>query len=506
MDNNLPRQSAGLSNKGSQQTEWALRRSIAEGSLAAVMGNLAGGVFITGFALSFGATEFHIGLLSSLPPLISLVQLFTPSLLRRFGGKRKELTIATIGIARLLWLLLVILPFLFFLHQSNAPLWIIIGIICISTGLNAIGGISWLSWMGELVPRKRFGRYFSSRNLNNGVVGMVTAMAGGIVFDLWKKNTPDSFDIFGFGGIFFIGLVFGILSVYMMKGIPEPGLPMPKKHVTPWKEWMAPLRDKNFRWFIIARMFWVFSVGIAAPYFSVYAIKNLKLDYSYIQFTNLIATAGALYCMRFWGRLIDHFGNKPLLILSNIMKALYPLGWLLVTPTDYWFVLPLVQLFCCFDSGINLSVYNLLLKLSPKGDNTAYLATYTACINFSLAISPLIGGWAVTRFAHNDVFTFGIYQIDALKVLFLISGLFRLISMPVEYMVHEHKTASLGHMMRVLREVKGVVPSIGEFNEALSFWFAPVTEMMYAVRWRSRRLQNRFKDLVREQKDEESED
>jgi MFS family permease len=505
-DINAPRQDSRLSSKIDNKTEWALRRSIAEGSLAAVMGNLAGGVFLTGFALSFGASEFHIGLLSSLPPLISLVQLFTPPLLRRFGGKRKELTIVTFGMARVLWLLLVTLPFLFFLRQSNIPLWIIIGTICISTGFNSIGTISWLSWIGELVPRKRFGRYFSSRNLNNGIVGMVTAMAGGIIFDLWKKNTPDSFDIFGFAGVFFIGLTFGILSIYLMKGIPEPGLPMPAKHITPWKDWVAPLRDKNFRNFIIARMFWVFSVGFAAPYFSVYAIKNLKLDYSLIQFFNLIATAGSLYCMRFWGRLIDHFGNKPLLIISNFMKALYPLGWLLVTPTDYWIVLPFVQLLCCFDSGINLSSSNLLLKLSPKGDNTAYLAAYTACINLSLAVSPLIGGWAVTRFTHNDVFTFGTYQIDALKVLFLISGLSRLVSMPTEYWVHEPKTATLGHMFRVLREIKGFVPNIGELNETFSFWFAPVTDMMYAVKWRSRRFQNKIKNLVGEQKDDDSEE
>ena len=494
MSDYVPQRSSKSEDTIDSKTDWALRRSIAEGSVAAVMGNLAGGVFLTGFALAFGASAFHIGLLSSLPPIISLVQLFTPPLLRRFGGKRRELTLFTFGSARLVWLFLIILPFLVFLRKTPIPLWIIIGTICLSTGFNSIGTISWFSWMGDLVPRNRFGRYFSSRNLNNGVVGMVTAMAGGIVFDLWKKSTPDSFDIFGFAGVFFIGLIFGIFSLYLMKGIPEPELKIQSPKITPWKEWLVPFRNKNFRWFIIARMFWVLSVGVASPYFSVYLIKNLKLDYSTIQFFNLIATAGALYCMRFWGRLIDHFGNKPLLILSNIMKALYPLGWLLITPTDYWLVLPFVQLLCCFDSGINLSSSNLLLKLSPKGDNTVYLSTYTACINLSLAISPLIGGWAVTRFAHNDVFTFGSYQINALKVLFLISGVSRLVSMPTEYLVHEQKTATIGHMFRVLREIKGFVPNVSELNETLTFWFAPVNDMVYAVRSRSRQLQHRFRD------------
>ncbi|MDI6783180.1 MAG: MFS transporter [bacterium] len=489
-----PRRESGSGNGIDSKTDWALRRSIAEGSVAAVMGNLAGGVFLTGFALALGASEFHIGLLSSLPPIISLVQLFTPPILRRFGGKRKELTLFSFGAGRLLWLLLIILPFLVWLKHSMLPIWIIIGSICLSTGFNSIGAISWLSWMGDLVPRNRLGRYFSSRNLNNGVVGMLTAMAGGIVFDLWKDHTSNSSEIYGFAGVFLIGLGFGVLSLFFMKGIPEPGLRIQPRKATPWKEWLIPFKDRNFRAFIIVRMFWLFSVGFAAPYFSVYLIKNLKLDYSSIQFFNLIATAGSLYCMRFWGRLIDHFGNRPLLILSNFMKALYPLSWLLVTPKDYWIMLPIAQLLCSFDSGINLSSSNMLLKLSPKGDNTVYLSTYTACMNLSLAISPLIGGWAVTRFAQNDIFTFGSYQIEALKVLFLVSGTLRLLTIPLFYRIREQETATLGHMFRVLREIKGFVPNVGELNETFAFWFAPVTDMMYVMRSRSRQLRHRLRD------------
>ncbi|MCX7919043.1 MAG: MFS transporter [bacterium] len=495
MDEIPPRQNPRLSCSVDKHTDWALRRSIAEGSVAAVMGNLAGGVFLTGFALAFGASEFHIGLLSSLPPIISLVQLFTPPLLRRFGGKRKELTLFSFGIGRLLWLLLILLPFIAWSQISLIPTWIIIGVICVSTGFNAIGGITWLSWMGDLVPRERLGRYFSSRSLNNGIVGMLTAFAGGFLFDIWKRNTPDSFEIYGFAGIFLIGLGFGLFSLFMMKGIPEPGLRIQSRRATAWNEWLIPFKDKNFRTFIFARMFWLFSVGFAAPYFSVYLIKNLKLDYASIQFFNLIATAASLYCMRFWGRLIDHFGNRPLLIFSNVMKGLYPLSWLLVTPNNYWLVLPFAQLLCSFDSGINLTGSNMLLKLSPRGDNTAYLSTYTACMNLALAISPLIGGWAVTRFAYQDMFTFGSYQVEALKILFLVSGVFRLLSIPFFYRIKEQETTSLGHMFRVLREIKGFVPNVGELNETLAFWFAPVTDMMYAVRTRSRKLRHRFRNI-----------
>src|SRR4030042_2776104 len=147
MSDFTPRRVLGVGSEVDKKTEWALRRAIAEGSVAVGMGNLAGGVFLTGFALALGASTFHIGLLSSLPPIISLVQLFTPPLLRRFGGKRKNLTLFSFGSGRLLWLLLILLPFFAWEKTSLLPTFIIIGVICLSTGFNSIGGISWLSWM-----------------------------------------------------------------------------------------------------------------------------------------------------------------------------------------------------------------------------------------------------------------------------------------------------------------------------------------------------------------------
>jgi hypothetical protein len=52
--------------------EWALNRSIIEGSFYTVMNFLIGGVFIQGFALEFGATKFYIGLIAA--PMLFLVE------------------------------------------------------------------------------------------------------------------------------------------------------------------------------------------------------------------------------------------------------------------------------------------------------------------------------------------------------------------------------------------------------------------------------------------------
>ncbi|MCX7918921.1 MAG: MFS transporter [bacterium] len=447
-------QSSAVQNKTvDQKLEWALNRSIVEGSFYTVMDYLIGGVFITGFALEFGANNFYLGLIAAIPPFISLLQLFTPPILRQFGGKRKELTVFSFGISRIVWLIMILLPFMFV--PSTSPtytIWIIISVLCVFNGLNAIGVVSWLSWMSDLVPRERLGRYFAKRNFYIGIVGRVTALAGGLLYDAWKLKNAGKPPIFGFSFIFLIGLICGLISVYLLKGIPEPQMVSSPQQDTPWKKMFIPLKDKNFRRYILTRMFWIFALMFASPYFNVFMIKKLNLQYTIIQTFGLIGAGLALACSPYFGKLCDRYGNKPVLILTYIVKGFYCFAWLFVTPNNYWITLTITRLFFCLDIAMVFSASNLLYKISPKSDNTAYMATYTTCMNLSSFLAPIIAGWMTLFAKQNDMFTFGGYEIDSLKLIFLIAGVLRIIAAPMLFWVHEPESVSLRDMMRGIRK------------------------------------------------------
>lgn len=481
----------------SDSQETALRLSITEGCVASVMGSLAGGAFLTGFALYLGASDFQIGLLSSLPPLISIIQLTTHWLLRK-TGERKKLTLWTMGLGRSLWLIIALLPVFFFTRRPELQFSIVLCSIVLSTALNSIGTISWWSWMSDLVPRDRLGQYFSKRNLWTGIVGMLVFYGGSAGLDFYKRQVPLRDYGYGFTGLFLIAVIFGLYSIRLLYKIPELGKITHVEKMPALHELVQPLKDKNFRLFMFERSAWFFSVCIAAPYFNVYLIRHLKVSWSYIGLINIIATLSSLYCLKLWGRIVDQFGCKPLMNVACMAKTLYPLMWVMVTPSNYWWILIFTHLILnAFDSAINLTSSNLLLKLSPRGNNVAYLAIDTACINLASAVSPLVGGWLVWHFAQNEMFHLPFLgDMDALKCLFFLSGSTRLLTAWTLERIKEPDTRSVSYMFRVLREVKGFVPFGSELNQTFQFWFSPFDDMLYILRRRGHHFSKRIRNTI----------
>ncbi|MFB3895886.1 MAG: MFS transporter [bacterium] len=427
--------------------EWALNRSIMEGSSFSVMDYLIGGIFIQAFVIELLGdnqyTNLYIGLLAGIPPFISLLQLFTPPLLRQFGGKRKELTLTCYSSARILWIIPILIPFIPFLiaHQIFT-MWILIIMMCLFTGLNAIGGISWSSWISDLVPRERYGRYFAKRSTIIKVVGTIAALAGSMLYDSWKHKYADKPPLDGFSLIFFIGLIFGLISLYLLKGIQEPQWQTSRPQDTPWKKMLVPLKDKNFRRFALIQMFWIFALMFSSPYFSAYMRKNLKLDLTVISIITFVGTGVVLVCSPLWGKFCDQFGNRPILMASYVVKGFYCFAWLFVTSDNYWITLMITRVFFCFDLAMSFSAANILYKISPKGDNTGHLAVNGVLVTISSMLAPIIAGW-LTVFAKADMFTVGSFQIESLKLIFLIGGILRVMAMPMLFLVHEPKTEKL---------------------------------------------------------------
>ena len=153
-----------------------------EGSLATGFLTCTGGTILTGFALWLGATPFHIGLLTSLPAFAALAQLLAPYFTER-QGQRKRLMTLMAGGQRVLWLVVAALPFV--VLPPGIGIALLIALVTGSAMLGAIGAVPWLSWMADLVPKDVRGRYFATRNLIMGTVGLILGPVVGVFLDLW---------------------------------------------------------------------------------------------------------------------------------------------------------------------------------------------------------------------------------------------------------------------------------------------------------------------------------
>ncbi|RTI14283.1 MFS transporter, partial [Thermus scotoductus] len=187
--------------------ERSLRLSIWEGTLAVLFLYWTTGVLVTGYALALGAPPLALALLGSLPFLAQL----TAPLALFMRGSRRALTVRLNLASRLLFLPALLAPFL--------PEGLRIPALLLFAGasqlLAAPVGVLWLSWMADLVPQERRGRYFGLRNALLGLVGTLGNLLGGLVADTLPPPT-------GYQAVLLLGVGAGLLSVLVLRLQHEP--------------------------------------------------------------------------------------------------------------------------------------------------------------------------------------------------------------------------------------------------------------------------------------------
>lgn len=353
------------------------------------MGKLTGGVFLIGFALALGANEFIIGLLGAVPALLNLAQVPASYLVEK-SGNLKKIVISNAASGRLLWILIALLPLLYTLVNKVIILVLFLLLLAIFNILAGITRLAWLSWTSVLVPKNILGRYFAKRNVYINGLAMVVGIGAGVFIDKFKVLYPGK-EIFGISGLFILGALSGMVSVLYLKKISEPKKHDIVKRESFWKVIQQPIREKNFRKLILFSLCWSFSVNLILPFINVYMLDKLHLDYSFITTLGAVGGIFSLASLRYWGRLSDKFGNKSLLSISAVGKCIYPFLWIF-TSRDSYLLLIIINMTGFLDAGLDLTLFNTLLKLAPKERNSVYLAVYATSVGLITMTAPICGG------------------------------------------------------------------------------------------------------------------
>ena len=132
-----------------RQVSKSLKYSIVDGLAYSAMLGLTQD-YIVPFALALKATVVQIGLLSSIPNLtMGLSQLSAPRLAER-AGSRKGLILPAVFLHALMWVPILLIPYLF----PGEKIWWLICFLTLSIILSSLGNPAWGSLMADLVPEK----------------------------------------------------------------------------------------------------------------------------------------------------------------------------------------------------------------------------------------------------------------------------------------------------------------------------------------------------------------
>lgn len=438
----------------------SLRASTIDSAFAAVYTITTSGILLSNFLVELDASPVAIGMLSSIPMLVNLIQPVGAYISERITS-RFRYSLLTHGFARLLWLILIfgIAASSWGLINSHQLVVLTLAILLISNLWGGLGSASWLSWMAMLVPRRLRGRYFGLRNSVASLTNLICVPLAGLTISNWYGGTLE-----GYGVVLFVGILFGIASFvchYFQIDInPQQQNALPDKvrekkpilieaidsdllsnENTKTNSDLALslnsstgnsiLKDFNFLMFLLYFGLWVFAVNLSAPFFNYYLLDTLDIDVSWVTIYGSLRAGATLVMLIFWGKLADKIGNRPILIFVGIVLAVTPLLWLLVgnSQLDIWLWLPLLHILLGVTwAGIDLCNNNMQLAVAPVKHQAIYFAITAAVAGVSGALGTTIGGF---------VAQFSIY--GGLLGLFAISVIFRLVALIPLAFVREPK-------------------------------------------------------------------
>ena len=181
-----------------------------------------------------------------------------------------------------------------------------------------------------------------------------------------------------------------------------------------------PLADKEYRKVMFAYMFWNLALQIAGPFFSVYMVTGLKMDYTYITFLGLISSTVRVISAWLWGRLADATSWLLAARLSMGLLGLVHGSWLFMTPETCYALQPVLQaLSGAAWGGIAISVFNLQYHYAPTEKRVLYVSSNSSYAGLCGFLATMLGAALLKILPTFEIRGF---HVGGMQLLFLLSG------------------------------------------------------------------------------------
>jgi MFS family permease len=306
-----------------REKKKTMKVSVKEGSAAAVMAG-AGEAYITPFALSIGASNFQIGLLSALPALVSPISQLVGSKLME-THPRKKIAIFGPAMQALMWFPIIALGLIYWYGHSNyVPLLLVI-IYPIYALFGAGVAPSWFSLLGDIVPKRVRGKYFGKRNKICTAVTVVTTVTVAFLLDFFKTK---GLVLLGFSIVFAVASIARMISAWLLSRHYEPPFKLEGGYYFSFLQFLKKAPGNNFGKFVIYTGLIYFAVMIASPFFAVYMLKTLKFSYTTFVLVNISSTVFNFIFSPALGKFADKFGNRELMKFASFLIPFLPFLWL----------------------------------------------------------------------------------------------------------------------------------------------------------------------------------
>jgi len=407
---------------------------------------LSTGAVFTRFNKLLNMPAFGYGLLAAVPFAGALMQIPVSYFITRYGH-RKSIFITLGAVHRLMWLPIAAIPWLLPAGWQWQGLLVFFAVMWLAGQMTTP---IWVSWMADLVPGRIRGRYFTRRGQLGQLIGVIVTLLAGYALD--HAAPPALLKVICLAlGV--SGLV-GFVDFAFFVKVPDQQRVKPNPTVGIVEMLRVPLRDRNFLRFLGYTTTLTFAVGFVAQFawlfiFDVARLSNTQANAMLVVMPLVIfMLSGPM-----WGRLLDRFGRKPVLIIAGLILAPGALGWIFISREHWVWGYLLVVISTAAWPGIEAGNFNILLNLSDTANSRTSGSVYVAINSTACAVagvlSGLFGGAVAQALGDWRTTVFG-YPLTYHGVLFIISSVIRLAALGWLIGFHDHRAATARTALRYL--------------------------------------------------------
>lgn len=407
-----------------------MRLAYANGGLWAVGNGLATTTLVVYLARELGAEQIGaagltVSFILAAPRLVGLLRIAAAAVIERFGD-RKRFSLVCYFASNLVLLALPLVCAPGVLPTTTQSLTALVSLWTAYHLLEYFATVSLWSWLGDIAPLRIRGRFIGRRErwmMLGILLGMTTS---GLFAYYWREQLPGRPVWVGYAIPAGLGALMMMVSLVPLARMPSIPLSVGRRLAAPLTTLAAPFRDRRFLRLLLFGCWFSFFNGATQAAQGILPIWVLQFHLFWMLAFQAGMRLGQSGISPTIGSLADRFGNRPIMIVAQVLVACGPLFYLAATTGSRWWLAGAWILWIAY-AGLNVTLPNLMLKLAPGGSSASYIAAYFGVTGLFYGLSTIIGGAVFDVLAARTfMLTLGAVTLDHFQFLFVIGWVARL--------------------------------------------------------------------------------